>query len=139
MESVEPSFVHHPGFDAEGARFRKKHRTFDADLRRLKALLGAHFGRPPRHCIGPNSLYAVQKWADDGWELWKVHCVVVGLSSGQRPRIYFAKFSDSIALLCMDSHIEDYDDAELRARALKRLEELLRADSELTPSKEPSR
>lgn len=57
--------------------------------------------------------------------MWKVNCFVKGLRPNQAPRVYFALASLTAYFLCMGTHIENYDDAELRQTAFSRVEDLL--------------
>ncbi|MCC6131441.1 MAG: hypothetical protein IT186_16095 [Acidobacteria bacterium] len=121
-------FFRHPGFEREADRFRKKHPAFDEALDSLKRLLEKQFDPDDPVQVIASGLYRIEVRETE--TVWKVHAHTAGLKRNQAPRVYFSQTKSSITFLAMGTHIENYDDGELRAKAMERLDEVLEPPSE---------
>jgi hypothetical protein len=75
--------------------------------------------------IAPAKLHRV---TDNGiWTLWKVELVIPnsGLRPNQWPRLWFVVKGEVIALLCVASHVDNYDDEDVNRRAISRAQDLI--------------
>jgi len=121
---MEIEITRHYRFIKEWQKFCKKFIDGDKAIVELEKLLKKHFDGNLDPVIGPKSLYSVNNTGDI--EMWKVHCAVKGLRKNQRPRIYFFKHSENkISFLCFGTHLDNYNDQELRADAINRAKEIL--------------
>jgi hypothetical protein len=125
---MSPDFNHHPKFTEELEEFITKHTsgntTASLTVEYLERLLDEHFiknniqftkkhlGRAPG--FGAHEVYFLHLAIPDG-----------GLSRTQYPKAYLFKYKTIISFLCLDSHIQNYKDSELRKVAGKRLTEIL--------------
>ncbi|HLC49325.1 MAG TPA: hypothetical protein VJI96_03005 [Candidatus Andersenbacteria bacterium] len=119
------AFIRHPGFEKEVKKFSRKTTAFNEALATLERLLAVQFNPiSPQIVITPKNLHRIAFSAE--YELWKVNCVATkGLRKSQMPRIYFARRGAEIFFLCMGTHIDNYDDGELKAIALSRIQTFL--------------
>jgi len=62
-----------------------------------------------------------------GFTVFWLHMVIPNsnLSRTQLPKAYFYKIDNHIGFLCLDSHLQNYKDARLRAVAIERLQEMI--------------
>lgn len=121
-------FLHHPKFLEELEKFIKDHchepASLDETIETIQNLLRKHFYE--------NNIQFTHKHLGlaqgfGGYGVYWFHLIIPnsGLSRTQFPKSYFLKTSNVISFLCLDSHITNYKEAELRKLAQKRLEEIL--------------
>ncbi|MEK7093096.1 MAG: hypothetical protein AAB927_01290 [Patescibacteria group bacterium] len=79
----------------------------------------------PQRVIAPAKLHRVTQ--NDVWTMWKIELVIPksGLRPSQFPRMWFVVRGDVIAVLCIGTHADNYQDAERDAVALERLSDIL--------------
>jgi len=121
-------FFHHQSFMIELDQFISKHGTQEASLEEtidhIENLLFAHFyKRSPM--FTQKHLGLAQGFS--GFTVYWLHMVIpnCNLSRTQFPKAYFYKTDGHISFLCLDSHIQNYKDAKLRATATQRLKEMI--------------
>lgn len=121
---MEIRFDCHPKFSEELDKFCHKHPTTNIDLKHLCNLLSIHFNpEKPTISITPKNLKRVDR-VGANITVYKVNMAVQGISKGQCPRVYFWLETGTITFLCMDSHIDNYDDAKLKEKAKQRIMEM---------------
>lgn len=127
---IKVVFIRHSDFEKEVIRFSRKTKAFDEALGALQKLLAVQFNIiKPQIVISPKHLHRVR--IPDEYELWKVNCVATkGLRRSQMPRIYFARREAEIFFLCMGTHIDNYDDRELRDLAFYQVQTYFDINSE---------
>ncbi|MFH1973864.1 MAG: hypothetical protein ABIK13_04665 [Patescibacteria group bacterium] len=118
-------FLYHPGLEKEIRKMSKKERNLEASFRAFEKLCERQFDpEDPQQCIAPAKLHRVTQ--NPTWTMWKTELVLVrsGLRPNQFPRLWFAVQGASIAFLCMNSHVDNYDDGEMDDVALNRVTEM---------------
>ncbi|HLP86334.1 MAG TPA: hypothetical protein VK153_00425 [Candidatus Paceibacterota bacterium] len=102
------NYIEHSVFEKEFQSFSGKYHC-SKDLEHLKNLFDIHFHpENPRPMIGPGKIHRLKDCCT--CVLWKVEMVVSGLRKNQCPRIWFGVQGDTIAFLCMGTHIDNHDD-----------------------------
>lgn len=121
-------FAHHPTFIEELNEFITKYGTADASVdetvRYLENLFETHFYKKiPTF----TAKHLGQAQGFNGFTVFWVHMVIpnCNLSRTQYPKAYFYKTDNHLSFLCLDSHLQNYKDAKLRATAIGRLEEMV--------------
>lgn len=117
---------YHPDFNSEFAKVCKKYPQISQGVDSIKLLLARQFDpMSPSIVIAPGKIHRVR--ADATWELWKVEVVVPksGLRPNQWPRMWFSVSGDTITLLAIATHMQNYDNNTVDALALKRLADVL--------------
>ena len=121
-------FVHHPAFVEEIEKFVSKYGTSSSSaeesLNSIQKLMVTHFyNRSPM--FTPKHIGLAQGFS--GFTVYWLHLVIPGcnLSRTQFPKAYFYKSDEHISFLCLDSHMQNYKDAKLRAVAGSRLEDVI--------------
>jgi len=115
-------------FLTELEEFIRKHcsgqSSSEITLQLLENLLVKHFyyKQPqftPKH-LGPASGFY-------GYAVYFFHMIIPysGLSKTQQPKCYLYKTDETISFLCLNSHVENYDDSKLRKIAKQRLAEII--------------
>ena len=116
----------HDGFEKEIAACEKRRlRYIRQSLHGFQKLCEIHFHPTnPDRRINPGKLHRVTQ--NDSWAIWKTELAVIksGLRPNQYPRIWFAVSGATIAFLCISSHIDNYQDAEMDQLALSRASDL---------------
>lgn len=122
-EDVGISFLEHPSFSREIAKFNKKYDN-GFGYKSLKRLLEIQF-HPinSQVVITPKVLRRIDNLGVN-IRAFKVIMRVKNLSSGQSPRICFLVEGNLITFLCYGSHVDDYKDGELRNLIKKRAKEI---------------
>lgn len=118
-------FLYHDGIQKEISIFEKKFRGIKNGLSVFERLCEAQFNPTnPRQVIAPAKLHRITQ--NDIWTMWKVELVVPnsGLRPSQYPRMWFVVKGNIIALLCMSSHVDNYDDKKMDNLALLRISDL---------------
>lgn len=121
-------FVHHSSFMDELEEFISKHCSTDTSAQEtmdnIRKLLLKHF-YDRIAMFTPKHLGAAQGFG--GFTIFWLHMVIPNsnLSRTQLPKAYFYKTDGHISFLCLDSHLQNYKDAKLRAIASARLQEMI--------------
>ncbi len=116
----------HDEFVAELKKICKKYPQVDDGVERIKRLLAAQFDpQSPEAVIAPGKIHRVR--ADTTWMLWKVEVLVPksGLRPNQWPRMWFGVSGETITLLAIATHMQNYDNNAIDIQALKRLTDIL--------------
>lgn len=127
--SQAPLFYHHPKFVEELGEFIEKHcsgtASVEETIETIQNLLTKHFCDrniqfTPKH-LGPAQGFAA-------YSIYWLHMIIPNsnLSRTQFPKCYLLKTASHISFLCLDSHITNYKDSQLRVLAQKRLGEVLK-------------
>jgi hypothetical protein len=112
----------HDEFISELKKICKKYRQVDDGVGRIKKLLAVQFHpQSPQEIIAPGKIHRVR--ADTTWEIWKVEVLVPksGLKPNQWPRMWFGVSGETITLLAIVTHMQNYDNNTIDALALKRM------------------
>ncbi len=115
-------FLYHDGIQKEIAALERRFRTIRAGLASFERLCEKQFNpKNPQQVIGPAKLHRIKQ--NDLWTIWKIELVIPnsGLRPNQWPRMWFAVKGEMIALLCICSHIDNYNDQEMDQVALSRV------------------
>jgi hypothetical protein len=115
----------HDNFTVELKKICKKYPQVDDGIDRVKRLLTTQFDpQSPEEVIAPGKIHRVR--SDTIWTLWKVEVVVPksGLKPSQWPRMWFAVSGGAITLLCIATHMENYDNNTIDRLALKRITDI---------------
>lgn len=118
-------FLYHDSIKKEIATLERRFRTLRSGLSSFERLCEVQFNPTnPRQVIAPAKLHRVSQ--NDVWTLWKTELVVPnsGLRPNQWPRMWFVVKGAIIALLCLSSHIDNYDDEIMKRLALSRVSDL---------------
>ena len=120
-------FRHHPSFEAELNKFVKRHcrgeETGETVLKHAQNLLTKYFDK--RCSISPEHLAPARGFGDNPIFFYRLIIPNSDLRRTQYPKSYFYKQDTLISMLCCDSHLDGYKDAQLRDIARKRLFEML--------------
>lgn len=118
-------FLCHDDFLKELKLLERRFPTVGEGLESFKKLSEVEF-HPinPEQIINPGKLHRIQQGGL--WALWKVELVLPksGLRPNQWPRMWFAVQGAHIALLCICSHVDNYDDGEVTTLALSRISDI---------------
>jgi len=80
------------------------------------------------HPTNPQRIIALAKLhrlnQNDIWTLWKIELATKGLMSNQFPRMWFCVQGSKIGLLCISTHIDNYNDKDMGKKALERLTDI---------------
>jgi hypothetical protein len=115
-------FLYHDGVQKEIAALERRFRRIRDAFAIFERLCEEQFNpEHPRQVIAPAKLHRITQ--NDLWTLWKVELVVPnsGLRPNQFPRMWFAVKGAIIVFLCIVTHIDNYDDAEMDRLALSRV------------------
>lgn len=115
-------FLYHDGFQKEIAALERRFRHLQDGLLAFQRLCEVQFNPAiPKQVIAPAKLHRVTQ--NNMWTMWKVELVVPnsGLRPNQCPRMWFAVKGINIAFLCISSHIDNYNDAQMDKIALSRV------------------
>jgi hypothetical protein len=116
-------FRAHDGFEKEITALEKRRlRRIRESLAGFRKLCEVHFHPThPERRIDPGKLHRVTQ--NDVWVLWKIELAVIGsdLRPNQYPRMWFVVSGETVAFLCIGSHIENYRDKEMDDRAISRV------------------
>lgn len=115
-------FVEHDAFLREAKKLAKKY-PIEASLRTAKFLLPQYFTASDKDpIISKDKIHRVS--VKPGVELWKFEVFVKGLRPNQWPRMWLVVSGDTIYLLALKTHTQDYDNNETDRIALARYKEL---------------
>ena len=119
-------FLYHDGAEKEIAAQERRFRYLREDLKSFERLCKTQFNpTAPQQVIAPAKLHRITQ--NELWTMWKIELVVrhSGLRPNQFPRMWFVVKGDIIAILCLGSHADNYNDAHMRQLANERLSSLL--------------
>ena len=114
-------FLYHEDIQKEIATLERRFRTLGAGLSSFERLCEVQFNPTnPRQVIAPAKLHRVTQ--NDIWALWKIELVIPnsGLRPNQWPRIWFAVKGAIIVFLCISTHVDNYNDEDMKRVALLR-------------------
>jgi len=118
-------FLYHDGIQKEIAALERRFRRVRDGLNAFELLCRTQFHPTnPKQVIAPAKLHRVTQ--NDVWTIWKIELVIPdsGLRPNQYPRMWFAVKGSVIAFLCISTHIDNYNDAEMCQLALSRTTDL---------------
>lgn len=116
------AFVYHDGIRREIVALERRFRDLPRGFSALERLCDVQFHpTQPHQIIAPAKLHRVTQ--NNDWTMWKVELVVPnsGLRPNQFPRVWFVVRGGTIAFLCMASHTDNYDDADVTRLAMSRV------------------
>jgi hypothetical protein len=116
----------HNSFAKELKKICGKYPQAQDGVARIKKLLAAQFDPlQPQDVIAPGKIHRVR--GDATWELWKVEVLLPksGLRPNQWPRMWFVVSGESITLLAIVTHMDNYDNNEIDRLALGRLSDIM--------------
>jgi hypothetical protein len=119
-------FLYHDGIRKEIAAFAKRFRGIKNGLTIFERLCEVQFNPlEPKQVIAPAKLHRITQ--NDIWTMWKIELVVPnsGLRPNQYPRMWFAVKGANVALLCISTHADNYDDEKMNRLAILRVGDLL--------------
>lgn len=118
-------FFYHDGIQKEIAALEGRFRTIREAFAIFERLCNTQFNpTKPQQVIAPAKLHRVTQ--NDIWTLWKIELVVpnAGLRPNQHPRMWFVVKGASIAVLCLATHVDNYDDEKMNRVALSQVSDL---------------
>ena len=118
-------FFYHDSLKKEISSFEGRFPTIRDALEIFERLCNKQFNPiEPQQVIAPAKLHRITQ--NDVWTLWKIELVVpnAGLRPNQYPRMWFVVRGASIGLLCMATHIDNYDDKKMDGIVLSRVTDL---------------
>jgi hypothetical protein len=118
-------FIYHDGTKKEIAAVERRFPHLREGLTAFERLCEWQFNPTnPRQVIAPAKLHRLTQ--NNVWTMWKVELVVPksGLRPNQYPRLWFAVKGAIIALLCLATHIDNYDDEKMNRLALSRVTDI---------------
>lgn len=116
----------HDGFVKELKKICGKYPQVKDGIARVKKLLAVQFDpTKPDAVIAPGKIHRVR--GDITWEVWKVEVLLPksGLRPNQWPRMWFAVSGETITLLAVVTHMDNYDNNDIDRLALARLSDIL--------------
>jgi len=119
------NFLYHDGIQKEIAALERRFRRIRDGMTAFERLCEVQFHpTDPKQVVAPAKLHRVTQ--NDIWTMWKIELVVPdsGLHPNQYPRMWFAVKGAIIAFLCISTHIDNYNDAEMDRLALLRITDL---------------
>lgn len=118
-------FIYHDSIQKEITAIERRFRNIKDGLAAFERLCEVQFSPiNPKQVIAPAKLHRIT--SNDIWTLWKIELVIPksGLRPNQFPRMWFAVKGAVITLLCIASHVDDYDDKERTQLALSRVTDI---------------
>ncbi|MEK7541298.1 MAG: hypothetical protein AAB533_00400 [Patescibacteria group bacterium] len=118
-------FLYHDALQKEIAALERRFRRMRDGLAAFERLCEVQFHpTDPKQIIAPAKLHRITQ--NDVWTLWKIELVIPdsGLRPNQYPRMWFAVKGAIIAFLCVATHSDNYDDAEMNRTAFSRVSDL---------------
>ncbi len=116
-------FYTHSAFEKETAKLQRRFSYLEKGLQAFRRLCEKQF-HPINPCpiIAPGKIHRVT--VNEIWTIWKVELVVKNLRPNQFPRVWFAVKGSKIALLCIGTHIDNYNDDKMNRTALDRVSDI---------------
>lgn len=106
----------------EVGKAAKKVVNIQESYRAFEKLCDRHFHpENPQQFIAPAKLHRITQ--NPTWTMWKTELVLIksGLRPNQFPRVWFAIQGAKLVFLCMNTHIDNYNDGEMDRLALERI------------------
>lgn len=119
-------FLYHDGIQKEIATFERRFGNVRNGLKSFELLCEVQFHpTEPKQIIAPAKLHRLTQ--NSIWTMWKIELVVPksNLRPNQYPRVWFVVKGAIIVLLCMATHIDNYNEQEMDRLARSRLTDLL--------------
>ena len=123
--SVMIDFIYHHKFEREIVKLERRFRNIKQGLAIFQRLCEEQFHTAnPRSVIAPAKLHRIKQ--NDIWSLWKVELVIPksNLRPNQLPRMWFCVQGGKIGLLCISTHIDNYNDNDMNDIAIERLNDI---------------
>ena len=117
-------WLEHSAFTKEVKQLAKKYKSANNAVKFAKRLIEKWRDDPNDSPIDPGKIHLVTQ--NDEYEIWKYEMAVPnsGLRPNQWPRVWFAIEKDTLALLLLAVHTDNYDDNTKNNEASQRYEEL---------------
>lgn len=121
-------FTHHPKFIEEIEKFINHHCSetiaTEESIKNIERLLTKHFYEKS---LQFTAKHLGQAQGFSGFTVYWLHMVIpnCGLSRTQIPKMHFYKANSHISFLCLNSHLQNYKDSQLRKLAYQRLLEMI--------------
>lgn len=118
-------FLYHDDIQKEIAALERRFRTIRDGLAIFERLCEKQFNPTnPQQVITPGKIHRITQ--NDLWTLWKIELVIPnsGLRPSQWPRMWFVVKGAIIAFLCISSHVDNYNDEDMKRLALSRISDL---------------
>ena len=118
-------FLYHDGIKKEIAALERRFRRIRDGLNAFERLCEVQFHpTSPKQVIAPAKLHRITQ--NDVWTMWKIELVIPdsGLRPNKYPRMWFAVKGAIVALLCISTHIDNYNETEMDQLALSRITDL---------------
>lgn len=121
-------FKHHPKFLSEMDDFVQRFCNGKTDsekaLQYIENLLEKHFSSTESFLFSSKHLGKAPGF--EGLPVYWLHMIITdtNLSRTQMPKAYFYRIQGRLSILCLGTHVKNYDDGKLRAVAKKRLTEI---------------
>jgi len=116
-------FISHSKFEKEIAALERRFNNVREGLKSFERLCEVQFHpENPQRIIAPAKLHRIRQ--NDIWTLWKIELAVKGLRPNQFPRMWFCVQGAKIGLLCIGTHIDNYNDNDMDNEALGRLTDI---------------
>lgn len=118
-------FLYHDGIQKEIAALERRFCAIRDGLAIFERLCEKQFNPiNPQQVITPGKIHRITQ--NDLWTLWKIELVIPnsGLRPSQWPRIWFVVKGAIIAFLCVSSHVDNYNDEDMKRLALSRISDL---------------
>jgi len=115
-------FFYHDSMQKEISVLEKRFKTLRSGLSAFERLCEIQFNPiNPQQIIAPAKLHRISQ--NEIWVLWKAELVIPnsGLRPNQWPRMWFVVKGASIVFLCINSHIDNYNDNDMNRLAATRL------------------
>jgi hypothetical protein len=116
-------FIHHPSFQKEAAKLKRRFSFLDKALNSFKMLCDFQFNPlNPQQRIAPAKLHRITQ--NDLWSIWKIELSVPNVRPNQSPRVWFAVKGSNIAFLCIATHVDNYSDNQMNQEATGRANDI---------------
>ena len=115
-------FFYHDGIQKEIAALERRFLTIRDGLASFERLCEVQFNpTKPKQVIAPAKLHRVTQ--NDIWTLWKTELVIPnsGLRPNQWPGVWFVVKRAMIAILCISSLVDNYNDEGMNNVAISRV------------------
>ena len=118
-------FFYHDSIQNEIDSFEKRFSNIRDAFSIFERLCNIQFDPiQPQQVIAPAKLHRIIQ--NNIWTLWKIELVLPnsGLRTNQYPRVWFAVKGEMIAILCMATHMDKYNDEKQNMLAVSRVSDL---------------
>ena len=118
-------FIYHDALQKEIATLERRFKNIKDGLASFERLCQIHFDPiNPKQIIAPAKLHRLTQ--GNNWTLYKIELIIPnsGLRPNQWPRLWFAIQGTVIGLLCIATHVDNYNDENLKRLACARLSDI---------------